>query len=208
MECIELSGIFAPYDEVNVLEIENWIGFLKLKCPDTYKHCVRVAFLAEKLAPHLKLDQCETKCLMTGCFVHDLGKTLLPEHLLYRRGPLQEDEWTIMKLHPVLGADLLRSVSVADTKVLDIVQSHHERWDGKGYPNGLKGTQIPYLTRICSVVDSVDSMLSDRHYRKSLSYAETLDELRRHSGTQWDEQIVKVFLDASEELRSLYPDHL
>lgn len=205
MKNANVSLKITPFKLKSKLEIEQWMDFLKRKSPETYRHCFRVAILAEKLAPFLHLNSTDAKRLMSGCFVHDLGKALIPEDILNQKGALTEKQWAIMKLHPEIGAELLNAVSLVDHDILELVRCHHERWDGKGYPDGVKGEEIPYFARICSVIDAFDSMLSYRAYRKPITYSEAIEELCRNSYTQFDGEIVRAFLSASDKMKVLYP---
>lgn len=182
----------------------KWMRDLQSKSRETYDHCVRVALMAERVGAGLKLPTEARKRLMHGCFLHDLGKLLLPRRLLDQAGPLSEAQWRMMKLHPELGAEILEMDKGIDPASIDIVKHHHERWDGGGYPYGLKGRQIPYLARICTVIDAFDSMVTARSYRTRLTYEDAKQELIRHSGTQFDEQIVRQFLALMDREAYLY----
>ncbi|WP_020619723.1 HD-GYP domain-containing protein [Paenibacillus daejeonensis] len=174
---------------------------LKQKTPETYEHCSRVALLAEKMAVALQFSKPETDRLMRGCFVHDLGKVMITREILYQRAKLTPDQWVIMKLHPELGAEMLELQPRFDPGIIKLVRHHHERWDGKGYPDRLRGEEIPLFARICAVLDAYDSMTSSRPYSKAFTEQEALEELLRHSGTQFDGHIVDVFLRVHQEMR-------
>ncbi len=129
---------------------------------------------------------------MAGLY-HDIGKISIPDSILHKPGKLNEDEWKIMKNHTVTGYQILR---VADrySDLAEYALSHHERYDGKGYPNGLKQDEIPLFSRIISVADSFEAMTSDRPYREAMSVKQAIAELKKHAGTQLDPHIVNLFI--------------
>ncbi|MFS0726164.1 HD-GYP domain-containing protein [Paenibacillus sp. 1P07SE] len=174
---------------------------LKQKTPETYEHCVRVALLAEKMAVAMQLNKAETDRLIRGCFVHDVGKVMITREILYQQAPLTREQWVIMKLHPELGAEMLELQPKFDTAMIKLVRHHHERWDGTGYPDRLRGEEIPLYARICAVLDAYDSMTSNRPYSKAFTEQEAREELLRHSGSQFDGHIVDVFLRVHQEIR-------
>lgn len=159
----------------------------------TYFHCVRVALLAEQAAVAMELGDSDRNNLVRGCFVHDLGKLGIPSELLGSDKPLTEDEWLLIKRHPEFGAEMLGSGAELNADIVGIVLHHHERWDGKGYPAGLRGEEIPRLARICAVVDAFDSMTSERPYRARRTESDALRELGRNAGTQFDAEVVERF---------------
>ncbi|MBO9598750.1 MAG: HD domain-containing protein [Cohnella sp.] len=160
----------------------------------TYFHCVRVALLAERAADALELGDSVKQNLVRGSFIHDLGKLMVPNGLLESDKPLTEEEWSIIKRHPEFGAEMIARNAEMNEDVIQLVLHHHERWDGNGYPSGLKGEQIPLLARICAVADAFDSMTSERTYRARRPVTDALRELERHAGTQFDGAIVECFL--------------
>lgn len=189
------------------MDLGSWMEFLLRKSPESYRHCVRVALLAEKIAPLLELHETEEIMpLVRGCFLHDLGKAMVPNTILHKKEPLNRHEWKIMRLHPELGEDILNQHKYVDRKIVEIVRHHHERFDGKGYPDRLAGEAIPLLARICTVADAFDSMLSDRPYRTRRTLDHARDELRANSGTQFDERIVECFLQLN--LSDLYDNRM
>ncbi|NLI91459.1 MAG: HD-GYP domain-containing protein [Peptococcaceae bacterium] len=130
--------------------------------------------------------------------VHDLGKVGIPDSILFKPAPLTEEEWKIMRQHPEKGYRIA-VVSPDLSEIADLILKHHERWDGKGYPLGLRGEDIPVECRILSVVDSYDAMISERPYSKPKSKEEALQELIRCAGTQFDPEIVRLFTEVLEE---------
>jgi HD-GYP domain-containing protein (c-di-GMP phosphodiesterase class II) len=137
-----------------------------------------------------------------GFLLHDIGKIGIPERLLLKTGPLNPSEWDVMRTHPVVGAHIVTPIRVLGDAV-DVVRFHHERFDGRGYPHGLRGKEIPLAARIFSVVDAYDAMTSDRPYRQARSPDEAIEELARCSGTQFDPYVIEAFLVLSEENETL-----
>lgn len=171
------------------------LKLLKRKSPSTYIHCIRASIIAKQFGSFMDLDARLLSQLVEGCLLHDIGKLLVPNNILHCNSKLTEKDWMILRLHPTCGGHLLDYDGCShDRAVWGIVMYHHERWDGSGYPEGLSGSQIPYLARICSVIDAFDSMTSDRGYRRGLSYITAIHELQRNSGSQFDPEIVEAFI--------------
>lgn len=129
-----------------------------------------------------------------GALLHDIGKISIPDSVLLKKGPLTEDEWKIIRTHPSTAYEALSKVEYLRPS-LDIPYCHHERWNGSGYPRGLKGEEIPLAARIFAVVDVYDALISDRPYRKAWSKEETIKYLLKNSGTLFDKRVVKGFLE-------------
>jgi diguanylate cyclase (GGDEF)-like protein/putative nucleotidyltransferase with HDIG domain len=166
---------------------------------DTYtgSHSERVSELAARLATRLGLDVEQVELTRLAGSLHDLGKLAIPEEILRKAGELTDSERLVLQRHPQIGFRMLDSLGV--DPVAEIVLHHHERWDGAGYPSGLRGEESPLGARIIFVVDAYDAMTSDRVYRARLSHEEALAELRRCSGTQFDPLIVDAFADELDE---------
>jgi len=128
-----------------------------------------------------------------AAFLHDLGKVGVPTDLLLRAGALDSSERALVEQHPVIGARLVKPLAIPNA-VASAIQHHHEWWDGAGYPDGLKGEEIPRTSRIISVVDAFDAMSSDRPYRRALARSTAIDEIRHFAGTQFDPHFAKEFL--------------
>jgi len=164
----------------------------------THEHTARVTALALALGQKLGLLDEELLTLYWGAMLHDIGKIGIPDHILRKEGPLTEEEWEVMRKHPAYGREILQDLQFLKG-ALDVVYHHHERFDGKGYPEGLRGHKIPYLARIFSVVDAFDAMISDRPYRKGMGVKEALRELARNRGTQFDPDIVDAFIQLIQD---------
>jgi HD-GYP domain-containing protein (c-di-GMP phosphodiesterase class II) len=128
-----------------------------------------------------------------GFYLHDVGKAGIPDEVLLKPGPLSDDEWVVMRAHPEIGARLLAPIPEFQGAI-KIVRSHHERWDGTGYPSGTAGRKIPLAARIFAVADSFDAMTTDRPYRRALPLDFALDEIREGAGTQFDPTVVAAFM--------------
>jgi diguanylate cyclase (GGDEF)-like protein/putative nucleotidyltransferase with HDIG domain len=171
----------------------------------TGSHSERVSELAARLATRLGMDVEQVELTRLAGSLHDLGKLAIPEEILRKPGELTDSERLVLQRHPQIGHRMLDSLGV--DPVADIVLHHHERWDGAGYPNGLRGEESPLGARIIFVVDAYDAMTSDRVYRSRLSHEEALTELRRCSGTQFDPLVVEAFAEELEEPEALEEEH-
>jgi putative nucleotidyltransferase with HDIG domain len=171
----------------------------------TRGHSDRVSYYAERLARAMgRNDEYCDRVRVAGLF-HDVGKLHVPDGILLKDSPLTPEEFDVIKSHSLRGSELLSSVSVFQN-IASIVRSHHERWDGDGYPDGLAGDSIPEESRIIAVADSFDAMTSTRRYRASRSVEYAVNELRRGSGTQFDANIVSVFIDMLSDYDTMRED--
>ena len=171
---------------------------------ETAGHSFRVALYAVALAKAMGIRGEVLKALEWGALLHDVGKMVVPDEILRKSGPLTEEEWLIMKQHPGWGYEMLAEVRFLQPAAIDVVYSHHERWNGQGYPRGLEEEQIPLVARIFAVVDTYDALTSDRPYRRACGHQTALTELRRVAGQQLDPKAVETFCQLSEvELRRL-----
>jgi len=177
--------------------LEALSSALDLRDQATEGHCRRAAELVMFLARELGFTDREIRLVGQAAFVHDIGKIGIPDAVLAKPGPLTEEEWEQMRKHPELGYRMLDRVPTLG-EVAEIVHCHHERYDGTGYPRGLKGEEIPLGARIFALVDAYDAITSHRPYRKAGSCEDALAELRRCSGTQFDPHIVEAFVRAVE----------
>jgi diguanylate cyclase (GGDEF)-like protein len=167
---------------------------LEARDMETQGHTKRVIELSQALGKQLGLDAPILETLMQGAALHDLGKLLVPDHILLKPGKLEPEEWAVMKTHAELGETLAEGLTELMPGVLSVIRSHHERWDGKGYPDGRSGQEIPLLARIFSVCDVYDALTSLRPYKAAWSRTEALQEIRSQAGFQFDPQVVQVFL--------------
>jgi putative nucleotidyltransferase with HDIG domain len=171
---------------------------------ETTGHSFRVALYAVALAKAMGLHGEPLKAIEWGALLHDVGKMVVPDEILRKMGPLTDEEWHIMKQHPTWGFDMLAEVSFLQPAALEIIYSHHERWDGKGYPRGIAGEAVPLSARIFAVVDTYDAITSDRPYRRDRPHQAAVAELVRVAGQQLDPTVVEAFRQLPEvELRRL-----
>jgi putative nucleotidyltransferase with HDIG domain len=174
--------------------LEGWAKTLELRDRETEGHSQRVMDLTLRMSRRLGIPEEELIDVQRGALLHDIGKMGVPDSILLKEGPLNDDEWTIMRQHPVFARNMLSAIPFLE-RAMEIPYSHHEKWDGSGYPQGLKGEEIPLAARIFAVVDVWDALRSDRPYRKAWSDEEALEEIIRSSGSHFDPTVVKVFLD-------------
>jgi putative two-component system response regulator len=159
----------------------------------TGDHLLRIAGYAVQLGQALALDQAELVAIRYGALLHDVGKIAVRELILRKPGPLTEDEWDEIRMHPVIGERMCASLTIA-AAIAPIVRHHHERWDGGGYVDGLAGDAIPLPARIVSVADAYDAMVAGRPYQRAVPEDEAFRRLRAGAGRQWDPRIVQTFL--------------
>jgi response regulator RpfG family c-di-GMP phosphodiesterase len=174
---------------------------LEAKSQATRRHALRVHRYALELTEAVDRTLLDDPSLEYGFLLHDIGKIGIPDAILEKQGPLKVDERRLMQRHPEIGADLLAGVPLLDGEGLQVVRSHHERWDGHGYPDALGGEEIPRGARIFAVADALDAMTSDRSYRSSLSWEEAVEEILGESGGQFDPQVVSAFAVREQRLR-------
>lgn len=165
---------------------------------ETLGHSLRVAAYTVAVARRMGVPEADLTDIYRGALLHDVGKIGIPDAILRKPGRLTPEEWNEMRRHPELGYRILEGIDFLD-QAREIVLSHQERYDGKGYPRGLSGKAIPLGARIFAVVDTMDAMTSDRPYRKALSYDDARAEIRRYGGTQFDPDVVRTFLEISDE---------
>ena len=166
---------------------------LDLKDAETEGHSKRVTAFTIAIARAMGLDDDNIRVIARGAFLHDIGKMAIPDNVLRKPGPLNEEELNIMREHCLRGYQMVTKIPFL-TEAAEIVYSHQERWDGTGYPRGLKGEEIPLGARIFAIADTLDAMTSDRPYRGAQSYQAAREEIERWSGRQFDPVIVQVFL--------------
>lgn len=176
----------------DALVIEGWPEFLSLRNRETEEHILHVTEMTVALARMLEISESEIVHIRRGALLHDIGRIGIPDAILLTPDKLTDNEWTVMRKHPNYAYDLLYPIEYL-RPCLAIPYSHHERWDGTGYPQGLKGEQIPLAARIFAVADVYDALLSDRPYRPSLSKEKALEHIRARAGSHFDPAIVEVF---------------
>lgn len=210
---LSLPGILVSRALKNIRQLENetrnalrqMAQIIDHRDPTTYHHSERVAAYSRALAVELELSDDDIELISQAASVHDLGKIGVPDRVLLKSGPLDESERTLMWLHTEIGAAILGHFRLFRPGA-SVVLHHHERWDGAGYPSGLRGEDIPLGARVVAVADSFDAMTEDRPYRRALTAAEAVGLLRHGAGSQWDPEIVTAFIRLIEEDRLPRPD--
>lgn len=179
--------------------LEGWSHALELRDIETHGHTQRVMRATLLLAKALGMSDEDLVAVRRGALLHDIGKLAIPDHILLKAGPLNDSEWEIMCLHPLYAHELLAPIPFL-RPALDIPFSHHEWWDGTGYPRGLKGEQIPLPARVFAVIDVADALCSNRPYCNKWPKEKVLDYIRKQSGRQFDPKIVNLFLERVDEM--------
>jgi diguanylate cyclase (GGDEF)-like protein/putative nucleotidyltransferase with HDIG domain len=179
---------------------------IEAKDHTTHDHLQRVQVYAIEIAKELNLTSSETEALHAAALLHDIGKLAVPEHIISKPGRLTPEEFEKMKIHPVVGAEILERVRFP-YPVVPIVRAHHEKWDGTGYPYGLKGEEIPIGARILSAIDFIDALASDRQYRRAIPLPEVMQRLQEESGKAFDPQIVEVLKKRYKDFEALAQQH-
>jgi putative nucleotidyltransferase with HDIG domain len=188
------ENLVAAYDRT----IEGWAKALELRNQETMGHSARVADLTLELARAMNIDERQMDDIRRGALLHDIGKMGIPDNILLKPATLTENEWRVMRRHPIFAREMLKQIEFLHP-AMEIPSFHHEKWDGTGYPNGLVGKEIPMAARIFAVIDVWDALTSDRPYRKAWSHQEALRYILENSGKHFDPQVVKAFLDNLRE---------
>jgi diguanylate cyclase (GGDEF)-like protein/putative nucleotidyltransferase with HDIG domain len=193
--------------DLHMRTIEALALAIEAKDQTTHDHLQRVRIYALEVAKDLQVGTEEREALQAAALLHDIGKLAIPEHIISKPGRLTPEEFEKMKIHPVVGAEILERVRFP-YPVVPIVRAHHEKWDGSGYPLGLKGNQIPIGARILAAVDFLDALASDRQYRRALPLEEAMSRLEEESGKSFDPKVVKVLERRYAELEQLVRERI
>ena len=190
----QAQDLLQAYDAT----IEGWSHALDLRDKETEDHTLRVTNLTLQLAQAFGMNESQLDHIRRGALLHDIGKMGVPDHILHKAGALSDEEWTIMRRHPQLAYEMLSPIAYLQP-AMDIPYCHHEKWDGTGYPRGLKGEEIPLAARIFAVVDVFDALTSNRPYRPAWKKRKALDYIREQAGTHFDPQAVELFFMVLKE---------
>lgn len=189
------TELIAAYNET----IEGWGTALSLKEEETAEHSQRVTEMTVKVAKVMGMGEEELYHVRLGALLHDIGKIGIPDSILLKPGKLTDDEWEVMRKHPVYAFEMLAPIAYL-RRASEIPYCHHEKWDGTGYPRGLKGNQIPLAARIFAVVDVWDALISDRPYRKAWPKDKVIEHIQKQSGTPFDPKVVECFIKIISEV--------
>jgi len=173
--------------------LTGWSRALELRDHETEGHSRRVTTMTVRMAMEMGVSGASLEHIRRGALLHDIGKMGIPDAILLKPGPLSEEEWDVMRRHPGIAYDLLSPVTYL-RDALEIPWCHHEKWDGTGYPRGLRGEEIPFAARIFAVVDVWDALSNDRPYRRAWPVARVREHIASLSGTHFDPRIIEVFL--------------
>ncbi len=198
---IDNASLFAELQRSNAdltqaydTTLKGWSAALDLRDKETEGHTERVTEMTIHLAERMGVGSQELIQIRRGALLHDIGKMGIPDRILLKPDPLTDDEWVIMHMHPTYAFQMLEPITYLGS-ALDIPYCHHEKWDGTGYPQGLKGEEIPLAARIFSIVDVYDALTSNRPYRTAWPKDKALHHIRELSGTHFDPQVVVAFLE-------------
>jgi len=195
----QLSTALTELENSYDYTLEALGGALDLKDAETEGHCQRVTAYTIAIAKAMNIDPAELRKIARGAFLHDIGKMAIPDSILRKPGPLTDDEREIMRKHCEIGFQMVSKIPFL-AEPAEIVLTHQERFDGTGYPQGLRAERIPLGSRIFAIADTLDAMISDRPYRRALPLSAAKEEIEKHAGTQFDPDVVKVFLSLPENL--------
>ena len=196
----------AEMAALHMRTIEALALAIEAKDQTTHDHLERVRVYAVEMAKKLNLSPDEVEALRATALLHDIGKLAVPEHIISKPGRLTPEEFEKMKIHPIVGSEILERVHFP-YPVVPIVRSHHERWDGAGYPDGLKGEEIPIGARILSAVDCLDALATDRQYRKALPLDDAMQWVADQAGKAYDPKVVEVLKASYKELEEIVHTH-
>jgi putative nucleotidyltransferase with HDIG domain len=196
------KGHVEEMANLHMRTIEALALAIEAKDHTTHDHLQRVRVYAVEVAKDLHVSQEEMEALQAAALLHDIGKLAVPEHIISKPGRLTPEEFEKMKIHPIVGAEILERVRFP-YPVVPIVRAHHEKYDGSGYPFGLKGEEIPIGARILSAVDFLDALASDRQYRRAMALDEVMERLKNESGRSFDPQVVSVLRRRYRDLERL-----
>ena len=198
---IDNAVLFRDLDTINFelalaydKTIEGWARALDLRDKETEKHTRRVAEMTQRLAVKVGIPQDELLHIRRGAILHDVGKVAIPDSILLKPGPLDEEEWRLMRQHPSIAVEMIAPIAYL-APALPIPRSHHEKWDGSGYPDGLAGEAIPISARLFALVDVYDALTTDRPYREAWSKDEAVEYILAQSGKHFDPQFTPAFLE-------------
>jgi putative nucleotidyltransferase with HDIG domain len=197
---IENARLFKDLQEAYVSTVRLLVSRIEEKDPYTHGHTERVAAYAVGIAKAFDFTPEEVQRIQFGAFLHDIGKVHTEDTVLHKPGALTDEEWRIVKMHPVRGAEMVRGVRFLE-RCVDMIRHHHERVDGKGYPDGLTGDEMTLAAKIVNVADAFDAMTTDRPYRAGLTMEQAVAQMSEKAGTQFAAEVVEIFVSALRDGR-------
>jgi putative nucleotidyltransferase with HDIG domain len=189
----DLQAKNRELEEAYQATLEGWVSALDMRDKETEGHTQRVTVLTQRLARAMGVDDAQMVHITRGALLHDIGKMAIPDSILLKPGALTEEERELIKQHPKYAYDMLKTIDFL-RPAIDIPHYHHEKWDGSGYPDGLRGEEIPFPARIFPVIDVWDALTSNRPYRKGLPHEEVKARIKADAGSHFDPQVVEAFL--------------
>ncbi|MBN1568588.1 MAG: response regulator [Acidobacteria bacterium] len=193
-----LSDALRNLNDLHSATLETLAAAIDLRDQGTSGHSRRVADMAIQVVKKMGMDDGELMQIEHGALLHDIGKLRIPDSILWKPSDLTHEEWEIMHKHPEYGYEFVQKIGFLK-EAADIILSHHERFDGTGYPRGLKGDEISFGTRIFSLVDAIDAMIYDRPYHRATAFSIACEEIRKLSGTHFDPELVEPVLEALKD---------
>ncbi|MDO6564591.1 HD domain-containing phosphohydrolase [Amphritea sp. 1_MG-2023] len=181
--------------------LQGWVQVMDIRHEETGEHSLRVTRMAIKMAELMGIEGDELTWLARGALMHDAGKVGIPDAILIKPGRLTDEERAIVQQHPLIARDMMWDIEFLKPSV-DIPYGHHERWDGSGYPEGLKGTETPLAARMFAVIDVYDALLEERVYKQPWSEARVLEYLEEQAGTLFDPEMIRLFIDHYDEIKA------
>lgn len=185
-------------DDERIISIKTLLSVINSRDRYTYNHTDRVVHYCEVFSKYANISEEKSRMLLYGAYLHDIGKINVPQEILVSEKPLNDEKWEQMKKHPHDGAEIVRKIKNFD-EVAEIVQQHHEKYNGTGYPDGIKGEEIHFLARVLTLADSFDAMTSKRPYQKIKTFEEAFEEIRKCKGTHFDPQLAEIFIAAIDD---------
>lgn len=201
---IELENALKKVKKASLDTIQRLVRAAEYKDEDTATHILRMSAYSAAIAEELGLPDGKVDLILSSASMHDIGKMGIPDHILLKPGKLTPDEWKVMKEHTVIGARILSDSDNELIKTGNIIAlTHHEKWNGSGYPRGLKGSEIPLEGRICAVADVFDALTTKRPYKEAYTYDQSIKIIKEGKGTHFDPEITDLFLDIQSRILSI-----